>query len=141
MMALSSQLKLPATPSAFKTVWTWADLRKGAEVDEPFRLFQVPLLREMARRHLRLLRRERLYHAEELDDRTAVYLANPAAPLPKGGSPEIDARVRQYLWDGDSPMGPRAAEPKFAAGETIMIADPPTVEQRGCLASFATRRA
>ena len=44
MMALSPQLKLPATPSAFKTVWTWADLRKGAGVVEPLRLFQVPIL-------------------------------------------------------------------------------------------------
>lgn len=31
MMALSSQLALPATSSPFKTIWTWADLRKGAE--------------------------------------------------------------------------------------------------------------
>ena len=36
MMALSTQLSLPATPSKFKTVWTWADLRKGAESLNPF---------------------------------------------------------------------------------------------------------
>ena len=30
---------------------------------------------------------------KELDDRTAVYLANPAAPLPEGGTPE-DRRAR-----------------------------------------------
>jgi len=40
MMALSSQLPLPAVPSGFKTVWTWADLRKGAESLNPFDYFK-----------------------------------------------------------------------------------------------------
>ena len=40
MMALSSQLPLAATPSKFKTVWTWADLRKGAESLNPLDYFK-----------------------------------------------------------------------------------------------------
>jgi hypothetical protein len=40
MMALSPQLPLPKTPSAFNTVWTWADLRKGAESLNPFDYFK-----------------------------------------------------------------------------------------------------
>ena len=40
MMALSSQLPLPATGSPFKTIWTWADLRKGAESLNPFDYFK-----------------------------------------------------------------------------------------------------
>src|ERR1700722_7774904 len=40
MMALSSQLSLTATPSKFNTVWTWADLRKGAESLNPFDYFK-----------------------------------------------------------------------------------------------------
>ena len=44
MMALSTHLDLPQTPSIFRTNWTWADLRAGARGDEPARLLQVPLL-------------------------------------------------------------------------------------------------
>ena len=128
MMALSPQLKLPATPSAFKTVWTWADLRKGAELMNPFDYFKYRYYEKWLGGISGYFVANGYITQKELDDRTAVYLANPAAPLPKGGSPEIDARVRQYLWDGNSPMGPRAAEPKFATGETVEIADPPTVE-------------
>src|SRR5215467_16402673 len=40
MMALSTQLPLPVTPSKFSTVWTWADLRKGAESLNPFDYFK-----------------------------------------------------------------------------------------------------
>ena len=40
MMALSPQLPLSRTPSAFQTVWTWADLRKGAESLNPFDYFR-----------------------------------------------------------------------------------------------------
>ena len=40
MMALSPQLNLPQTSSTFHTVWTWADLRKGAEAMNPFDYFK-----------------------------------------------------------------------------------------------------
>ena len=40
-IALSPQLAyLPAAPSTFSTIWTWADLRKGAESMNPFDYFK-----------------------------------------------------------------------------------------------------
>jgi nitrile hydratase len=48
MMGLSDSLRdavpgydLDAVPSTFRTTWTWADLRKGAESMNPFDYFRL----------------------------------------------------------------------------------------------------
>jgi nitrile hydratase subunit beta len=44
MMALSTHLDLPQTPSIFRTVWDLGGPPRGRGGNEPARLLQVPLL-------------------------------------------------------------------------------------------------
>ena len=83
MMALSPQLKLPATPSAFKTVWTWADLRKGAELMNPFDYFKYRYYEKWLGGISGYFVANGYITQKELDDRTAVYLANPRRRCPR----------------------------------------------------------
>lgn len=128
MMALSPQLPLPATPSVFKTVWTWADLRKGAESMNPFDYFKYRYYEKWLGGISGYFVSNGYITEEELEAKTAEYLADPDKPLPEASAPEIDARVVQYLVDGDSPKRDVAATPAFAVGDTVVVKNVPTVE-------------
>ena len=132
MMALSNQLSLPATSSTFKTVWTWADLRKGAEAMNPFDYFKYRYYEKWLGGISGYFVANGTITAEELEERTRSYLADPQAPLPKGGTQDIDDRVHRYLVDGDSPKGDRPADPVFAVGDRVVVGDPPSVEHTRC---------
>ncbi len=128
MMALSPQLPLPKTPSTFHTVWTWADLRKGAESMNPFDYFKYRYYEKWLGGISGYFVANGYVTEEELEAKTAEYLADPAKPLPEGGAPEIDARIVQYLVEGDSPKREVEAKPAFKVGDTVLVKNAPTVE-------------
>lgn len=128
MMALSPHLDLPGTPSTFRTVWTWADLRKGAEAMNPFDYFKYRYYEKWLGGISGYFVSQGYVTEQELDERTASYLADAEAPLPHGGSDEVDARIRTYLMDGDNGQKPRTAAPLFQVGDRVLVANPPTLD-------------
>lgn len=128
MMALSPQLPLPRTPSVFNTVWTWADLRKGAESLNPFDYFKYRYYEKWLGGISGYFIEKGYITAAELDALTEEYYRDPAKPLPQSGDPAIDARVEQYLIDGDSPKRDVGVRYDFAVGDTVTIKDAPSVE-------------
>ncbi|WP_377810248.1 nitrile hydratase subunit beta [Azospirillum sp. A29] len=128
MMALSPQLPFQTTPSAFHTVWTWAHLRTGAESLNPFDYFKYRYYEKWLGGICGYLIENGYITEEELDDRTAEYLADPDKPLPQGGAPEIDRRVEHYLATGDSPKRDIAVLPDFREGDTVTVRNVPTVD-------------
>ena len=103
MMALSPQLDLEATPSTFSTIWTWADLRKGAEGMNPFDYFKFRYYEKWLGGISGYFVDKGYITQEELETRTNAFLKSSSTPLPQGGDPKIDARVRKYLLIGDDP--------------------------------------
>jgi nitrile hydratase subunit beta len=131
MMALSNHLpsSLPAydmksVPTTFKSFWTWGHLRMGAEAMHPFEYFRLRYYEKWLGGISGFFVSEGYITQEELDTRTAEFLANSEkakAPLPKSGKPEIDKQVVKYLREGDSPMRKISAPPKFALGSKVKI--------------------
>ena len=128
MMALSSQLPLPETPSTFTTVWTWADLRKGAESLNPFDYFKYRYYEKWLGGISGYFIENGYITAEELDALTEAYYNDPDLALPPGGAPAIDDRINQYLVEGDSPKRDADVTYDFAVGDAVMVNNPPTVE-------------
>lgn len=128
MMALSSQLPLPVTPSTFSTVWTWADLRKGAESLNPFDYFRFRYYEKWLGGICGYFIAHGYITADELDALTEDYYAEPGKALPSAGEEAIDARIVQYLVEGDSPKREAAVNHAFAVGEEIVVCDVPTIE-------------
>lgn len=128
MMALSSQLPLPQTPSKFNTVWTWADLRKGAESLNPFDYFKYRYYEKWLGGISGYFIEKGYITEAELDARTQQILQRPSAGAKQGGDPSIDARVIKYLFEGDSPKHDSATKPRFVVGEKVLVKNPPTVE-------------
>lgn len=127
MMALSAQLPLPQTSSRFNTVWTWADLRKGAESLNPFDYFKYRYYEKWLGGISQYFIEKGYLTEEELDARTRQMLQSSSTPK-EGGDPSIDARVIKYLIDGDSPKHDSMTQPRFAAGERVLVKNPPTIE-------------
>jgi hypothetical protein len=125
MMALSSQLPLPPTPSPFKTVWTWADLRKGAESLNPFDYFKYRYYEKWLGGISGYFVENGYVTQAELDARTQQFLGT-SAPAPR--------TIRQ-LTPASSNISSRAIHPsttaprrRFAVGEKVLVKNPPTVE-------------
>jgi nitrile hydratase len=128
MMALSSQLPLPPTPSGFHTVWTWADLRKGAEALSPFDYFKYRYYEKWLGGISGYFIQNGYITESELEARTQQILVNPAAARKTGGDPAIDNRVHTYLVEGDSPKRDATKAPDFKIGDKVTVRNPPTVE-------------
>lgn len=128
MMALSSQLPLPATPSPFKTVWTWADLRKGAELLNPFDYFKFRYYEKWLGGISGYFIEKGYITQAELDARTQQYLSASAPAPPRGGDAAIDQRVTTYLVEGDLPKRSGNVAPKFAKGDKVYVKNVPTIE-------------
>lgn len=128
MMALSSQLPLPQTPSAFSTIWTWADLRKGAESLNPFDYFKFRYYEKWLGGISGYFIDKGYITAEELDALTEEYYKDPSKAVPTAGDPAIDDRVVQYLVEGDSPKRDVKVSFEFAVGDTVSIKNVPSVE-------------
>ncbi|MBE9028361.1 nitrile hydratase subunit beta [filamentous cyanobacterium LEGE 11480] len=133
MMALSNQLgssppkyAIEKVPTKFKSFWTWGHLRMGAEAMHPFEYFRLRYYEKWLGGISGFFVSEGYITQAELDTRTAEFLADSqksAAPLPSGGSPAIDAQVTKYLREGDSPMRPLPAPPKFREGDQVRVKD------------------
>ncbi|MFT4584830.1 MAG: nitrile hydratase beta subunit [Gammaproteobacteria bacterium] len=131
MMGLSKHLSeslpkyaIDKVPTKFKSFWTWGHLRTGAEGMNPFDYFKFRYYEKWLGGISGFFVQEGYITQEELDARTAEYLADgnvTDAPLPEGGSPAIDAQVIKYLLEGDSPKREITAKPKFAVGDKVMI--------------------
>ena len=128
MMALSSQLPLPATPSKFNTVWTWADLRKGAESLNPFDYFKFRYYEKWLGGISGYFVQKGYITEAELDARTQQILQNPSTAGRQGGDAAIDRRVVTYLVEGDSPKRDSATTPRFAVGDKVFVKNVPSIE-------------
>jgi nitrile hydratase beta subunit len=128
MMALSSQLPLPQTPSAFTTIWTWADLRKGAESLNPFDYFKYRYYEKWLGGISAYFIENGYITAAELDALTAEYYNDPSKPVPVAGDAAIDDRVVQYLVEGDSPKRDIAVTFDFSVGDVVSIKNVPSIE-------------
>jgi nitrile hydratase beta subunit len=131
MMGLSTHLggavppyPIGDVPSAFDDVWTWADLRKGAEAMNPFAYFQYRYYEKWLGGISGFFVSKGYVTADELDERAAGYRADPHRPLPVGGDEAVDDQVVRYLRVGDTPRrGP--ATPRFAVGDPVVITNVP----------------
>jgi nitrile hydratase len=128
MMALSPQFPLPQTPSAFHTVWTWADLRKGAESLNPFDYFKYRYYEKWLGGISGYFIANGYITEEELEAKTLEYYGDPAKALPLAGDTAIDERIVQYLVDGDSPKRDVAVTFDFAEGDLVRVKNVPSVE-------------
>ncbi|MEM6599307.1 MAG: nitrile hydratase subunit beta [Cyanobacteria bacterium P01_D01_bin.36] len=131
MMALSNQLgssppqyDIENVPTTFESFWTWGHLRMGAENMHPFEYFRLRYYEKWLGGISGFFISEGYITQEELDTRTAEFLASSelaASPLPTGGEPAIDEQVVKYLREGDSPMRALSAPAKFAVGDLVKI--------------------
>lgn len=129
MMALSSHLPLPDTSSGFKTTWTWADLRKGAESLNPFDYFKYRYYEKWLGGISGYFVEKGYITAEELDARTQAFAGGAQAAAPSnGGDPVIDERINTYLIEGDSPKRAIEAKPRLSVGDQVLVKNVPTVE-------------
>lgn len=134
MMALSSHLSaslphypIESVPTTFKDIWTWADLRRGAEGVNPFDYFKFRYYEKWLGGISGFFVEKGYITQDELDARMAFYLreGNMApAPLPSQEQPAIDAQLVRYLVEGDSGRRPAASAARFAVGENVVIDDP-----------------
>jgi nitrile hydratase len=109
-------------------VWTWADLRKGAESLNPFDYFKYRYYEKWLGGISGYFVEKGYISEAELETRTQQILQNPSSGNSQGGDPAIDARVTWYLIDGDSPKHASSTPPRFALGEKVLVKNPPTVE-------------
>ena len=128
MMGLSNHLdqSLPQYPIAqvpteFKSEWTWADLRKGAEAINPFDYFKYRYYEKWLAGISGFFVEQGYISAQELDAKTQEYLERSDDSLPSGGNSAIDKQVIKYLRLGDSPKRDVEVKPKFQVGETVKI--------------------
>jgi nitrile hydratase beta subunit len=128
MMALSSQVPLPQTTSTFHTIWTWADLRKGAESLNPLDYFKYRYYEKWLGGISGYFIEQGYVTADELDALTEEYYQNPDKALPVGGADAIDDRVVQYLVEGDSSKRDVSVHYEFAVGDAVEIKNVPSVE-------------
>jgi nitrile hydratase beta subunit len=128
MMALSVQLPLPATASIFHTEWSWASLRTGAEGLNPFDYFKYRYYEKWLGGISGYFIANGYITEAELDEKTEQFLKDPALTNAAAGDAGIDARVYQYLVEGDSPKREIPDAPAYAAGDTVRIKNVPAAE-------------
>jgi nitrile hydratase len=128
MMALSAHLDLPATSSGFSTEWTWADLRKGAESLNPFDYFKYRYYEKWLGGISGYFIANGYITEAELDARTDQILKGAESAAPPGGDAAIDARIEQYLIEGDSPLRDAPSTHRFAPGDRVMVKNVPATD-------------
>jgi nitrile hydratase subunit beta len=132
MMGLSASLAgavpgyaLDEVPTAFRDVWTWADLRKGAEAMNPFAYFQYRYYEKWLGGITGFFVGQGYVDEEELDKRAAEYRADPDLPLPTRSDDAVDDQVLRYLRKGDTPRRGPAESPRFAVGDAVTVTNVP----------------
>jgi nitrile hydratase subunit beta len=125
MMGLSSHLSLLQTPSTFKTEWTWADLRKGAESLNPLDYFKFRYFEKWLGGISGYLVANGYIAEEELARGTEEVLKGTASHAAKNGDPAIDDRIEDYLVGGDSPKRDVPFTNRFAVGDKVLVKNVP----------------
>ncbi len=138
MMALSNHLNtslpdyaIDEVPTKFKSFWTWGHLRMGAEGMHPFEYFRLRYYEKWLGGISGFFVEAGYITQAELDQRTALFLENSEAAEPSSASTEetaIDTQVVKYLTEGDSPLRPLSAPPKFAVGDQVRVKTVPSGE-------------
>ncbi|CAN5681699.1 nitrile hydratase subunit beta [soil metagenome] len=132
LMGLSDSLRealpgydLDASGTSFRTTWTWADLRKGAEAMNPFDYFKFRYYEKWLGGISGYCIEQGYLTEDELSAAIGQYRSAADAGLPDNAGEAIDDQVIRYLREGDSPRrGP--ATPRFQVGDTVVIANPPS---------------
>lgn len=132
LMGLSASLRealpgydLDASGTSFRTTWTWADLRKGAEAMNPFDYFKFRYYEKWLGGISGYCIEQGYLTEDELSAAIGQYRSAADAGLPDNAGEAIDEQVIRYLREGDSPRrGP--ATPRFEVGDTVVIANPPS---------------
>lgn len=115
-------------PTTFKNDWTWASLRTGAEDMQPFEYFKFRYYEKWLGGISQFFVDQGYITAEELAEKTAEFRVAPDAALPDKPNTALTDQIGAYLEKGDSGLNPLAATPRFAAGDTVRIADPQAVD-------------
>ncbi len=126
MMALSQHLEAAKlTPTQFKSIWTWANLRKLAEGMNPFDYFKYRYYEKWLGGISSFFIESGYISTAELETKTEVFLAKSDTPLPHNTDSAIDNQVIEYLRVGDSPKCKvEDLKPKFSVGDTVTIKNP-----------------
>lgn len=138
MMGLSTHLSealpdyaIEQVPTEFQDIWTWADLRRGAEAMNPFDYFKLRYYEKWLGGISGFFVEKGYISQAELDEKMSFYLkegnADPA-PLPDKEAPAIDDQVIKYLQLGDSPKREVDIQPQFAVGDAVVVKDMPVAE-------------
>jgi nitrile hydratase len=115
-------------PTAFKSNWTWASLRTGAEGMQPFEYFKFRYYEKWLMGISGFFVDQGYISGDELKSRSEHYRSKPDAPLPDKPSEAIREQIVRYLKEGDSGLRPYDAAPLFAEGQTLIVADPVAVD-------------
>ena len=86
-------------PTEFNSVWTWADLRKGAEAMNPFDYFKYRYYEKWLGGISSFFVEQGYISQAELDAKTAAYLDIDEVPAPEWRNEAIDGQVIEYLRD------------------------------------------
>jgi nitrile hydratase beta subunit len=135
MMAESTHLSgalprypMAGLPTTFRSTWTWASLRTGAEGTQPFEYFKYRYYEKWLMGISQFFIDEGYLSADELKQKLDYYRANPGAPLPNQLNPAIATQINEYLTKGDSPLRGLKQAPRFAQGDEVRVADPDAVD-------------
>jgi len=135
MMAESAHLtdalpKYPidTLPTAFKSEWTWASLRTGAEGMQPFEYFKFRYYEKWLGGISGFFVDQGYIEGEELKNRADFYRQQPDAPLPDKPSAPLKEQIVRYLLEGDSGLRPYQGTALFQTGDAVTIADPVAVD-------------
>ena len=130
MMGLSKHLSeavpkypIDEVPTNFKSVWTWADLRKGAEAMNPFDYFKFRYYEKWLGGISGFFVDQGYISQEELDKKTEANLGSGSVPAVHWQNEEIDNQIIEYLRTGDPAARPVDDQPKFSQGETVKVKD------------------
>jgi nitrile hydratase beta subunit len=115
-------------PTTFRNTWTWASLRTGAEGMQPFEYFKYRYYEKWLMGISQFFIDEGYVSAEELDEKTRHYRADPQAALPDKPNPAIAAQINAYLVKGDSGFHAFTQEPRFSKGAQVRAGDPDAVD-------------
>ncbi|WP_321909969.1 nitrile hydratase subunit beta [Paraburkholderia sp. J11-2] len=135
MMAESAHLEsalpgyaIKTLPTTFRSDWTWASLRTGAEGMQPFEYFKFRYYEKWLGGISQFFIDAGYLTAQELAEKTALYRSQPDSPLPHRPNTPLDAQIDAYLQQGDSPRHPSRQAARFKAGQRVRVADPEAVD-------------
>ena len=115
-------------PTTFKSNWTWASLRTGAEDMQPFEYFKYRYYEKWLGGIAQFFVDAGYISAQELEEKSAFYRTRPDAALPDRRNAPLAAQIVAYLQQGDSGYHAPKGVPRFAAGDTVRVADPAAVD-------------